>query len=433
MRAPTRPPRVFFGLLALLVVAATILALFTALPTPSGEIAYQRVASTPEATNTGVTQYLPLIAQAVTPRPSPTPTVTNTPTATPPSDFPLVWTQQVNGHWQIFKSVSGGQPALVSQNPNVDDIEPALSWDGTAIAFASNRDYPSCPTHYEIYRMSVSGASPVRLTNTNATCPPSGNNTASVTNMNPTWAPKPDARNKLWIAFASDAGTFDGFDIYRVPADTTTPIDITGNNQYDYRLTWPQSPDQPTATPIGPTPTFTPTSTPYVAPTATTGPTSSPYDNFFRASSSRMPSYSPDGSMIAFASNRRGDNAARGGRDQIWVMTADGYNLRQVTFSAGQSSWPRWSPKGNRIAYASNRTGNWEVYSVNPSGTGDMQITLSPIASVDAQPTWAGSGTQLAFINSIGGDVVIYSINADGSGISPPITYGPLYAPAWAP
>ena len=109
--------------------------------------------------------------------------------------------------------------------------------------------------------MDINGGSATRLTNTDATCPPASNNVASITNMNPAWSPA-DTQGKSWIAFTSDAGAYDGFDIYRIPSDVTTPIDIRGDNQYRYRLTWPQAPDQPTSTPVGPTATPTPTSTP---------------------------------------------------------------------------------------------------------------------------------------------------------------------------
>ncbi|MFN8499189.1 MAG: hypothetical protein U0641_15175 [Anaerolineae bacterium] len=445
MRVPTRPTRVLLGLLGILAVAAAILGLYGTSPAAPSENVYQQVANAPEATNTARPLYMPLLMQAVTPRPSPTATATDTPTPTPilsptptptattkSTDYPLLWAQSVNGRWQIYKRVGNGQPTLVSQNPAVDDIDPALSRDGQAIAFATNRDYPTCPTHYEIYRMNINGGGVTRLTNTDATCPPTANNTASITNMNPAWSPT-DAQGKQWIAFTSDAGAFDGFDIYRIPADTTTPIDIRGDNQYTYRLTWPQAPDQPTATPVGPTATATPTSTPYVSPTPTGAPTSSPYDNFFRSSSSRMPSYSPDGTMIAFVSNRRGDNPARGGRDQIWVMTSEGYLLRQITFALGLNTWPRWSPQGNRIAYASNRTGNWEIYTITPSGTGDMQVTVSLSGTVASQPTWSGSGGQIAYASANGGVVAITAINADGSGTPTALASGALYAPAWSP
>ncbi len=439
MRVPTRPSRAIFGLLAILGIALAILGLYSGLPSTENETVYQRAANAPEATNTSVAMYMPLLARAVTPRPTLTPTATPippptlTPTATSPADAqPLLWSQNVNGHWQIYKRTSGGQPVLVSQNPNVDDIDPSLSWDGTAIAFASNRDYATCPTRYEIYRMDTNGGSVERMTNTTGACLGATGDVALTTNMNPAWSPK--IGEEQWIAFTSNAGTYGTFDIYRIPVNGPFPIDVSGNNQYTYRLTWPQAPDQPTSTPVGPTATPTPTSTPFVAPTATGAPTSSPYDNYFRLSSSRMPTYSPDGSQIAFTSNRRGDNPARGGRDQIWVMTANGYNLTQVTYALGQNSWPKWSPSGNRIAYASNRTGNWEVFSINPDGTGDMQISLSRSGAVNAQPTWSGSGTRLAFINSSGGDVFVYTINPDGTNLSAsPLVSGPLYAPAWSP
>jgi len=50
------------------------------------------------------------------------------------------------------------------------------------------------------------------------------------------------------------------------------------------------------------------------------------------------PSFSPDGSMIAFSSNRSGKEKA------IYIMNADGTNVRRLTFSLGNCSGSKWSP-----------------------------------------------------------------------------------------
>jgi TolB protein len=64
-------------------------------------------------------------------------------------------------------------------------------------------------------------------------------------------------------------------------------------------------------------------------------------DKFF----DRYPRWSPDGKRVAFASDR-------GGRYEIWVLDADATNLRQLTFdSPGDTTFPLWSPDGTQILF----------------------------------------------------------------------------------
>jgi Tol biopolymer transport system component len=70
------------------------------------------------------------------------------------------------------------------------------------------------------------------------------------------------------------------------------------------------------------------------------------------------PVWAPDGSKLAFVSNRDGTN-------EIYVMEADGSNQTRATFSAGGdfgAMEPAWTPDGSKIVYASDETGNFEIY-----------------------------------------------------------------------
>ena len=76
------------------------------------------------------------------------------------------------------------------------------------------------------------------------------------------------------------------------------------------------------------------------------------------ASDDWAPVWSPDGQRLAFASSRDGNT-------EIYVMDADGTNQTNLTQSAGDDWAPVWSSDGQRITFASNRDGNTEVYVVD--------------------------------------------------------------------
>lgn len=73
-----------------------------------------------------------------------------------------------------------------------------------------------------------------------------------------------------------------------------------------------------------------------------------------------MPVYSPDGTRIAFISDRSGTL-------EVWISDADGTHPRQVT-DLGHAIWPRWSPSGSRIVFNSMPGARSYVYVLDASG-----------------------------------------------------------------
>ena len=92
------------------------------------------------------------------------------------------------------------------------------------------------------------------------------------------------------------------------------------------------------------------------------------------------PTLSPDAGEIAFVSDRDGDF-------EIYVMDADGGNLRRVTNDGGDDTNPTWSPDGQWIAFASDRDGDFEIYIVQPNGSGLRQLTSN--TANDSDPAWS--------------------------------------------
>jgi TolB protein len=82
--------------------------------------------------------------------------------------------------------------------------------------------------------------------------------------------------------------------------------------------------------------------------------------------------WSPDGTQITY------EAAEAGGKPDIWVMNADGSGRRQLTHHPARDENPDWSPDGSQIAFYSERTGNGQIWIVNADGTGEHRITHDP-------------------------------------------------------
>lgn len=117
-------------------------------------------------------------------------------------------------------------------------------------------------------------------------------------------------------------------------------------------------------------------------------------------------SISPDGRWIAY-----------GRSGEIWVMRVDGSEQRNITQHPSRDADPAWSPDGTRIAFQSDRTGAaqflYDIFVMDADGSNLTQITSHP--ATDESPTWAPDGSAITFWTERDGLSEVYVVRLDGS------------------
>ncbi|MBS1857748.1 MAG: PD40 domain-containing protein [Acidobacteria bacterium] len=117
------------------------------------------------------------------------------------------------------------------------------------------------------------------------------------------------------------------------------------------------------------------------------------------------PQYSPDGSRIAFESERGGNGLT------VWAANADGSGAVQL--AKPRSGTPRWSPDGRWVAFdAFGPNGHWDVWVVDASGGAPRQLTHGP--GDNPIPSWSRDGKWIYFTSNRTGRFEVWRIPAGG-------------------
>lgn len=135
---------------------------------------------------------------------------------------------------------------------------------------------------------------------------------------------------------------------------------------------------------------------------------------------------------IAFVDGKpsfSGDDGS--GRRQVWVANPDGSGAINVSQEAGaDSAHPSWSPDGTKLAFASNLTGKYDVFVVNVDGTGLANLTSGPDVVMDASnPVWSPDGTRIAFYSA----GFVWAMNTNGSGAAKASSLNAGAQYSWSP
>jgi hypothetical protein len=117
-------------------------------------------------------------------------------------------------------------------------------------------------------------------------------------------------------------------------------------------------------------------------------------------------SLSPDRTRIAFSSNRSGNF-------DIYMMDADGQHLRRLTTDPRNEGDPVWTPEGAQIVYSTTR-GSAAQIAIMPADGGESR-TLTTTPAANHSPTVSPDGRSIAFVSLRDGNPEIYAMNLDGS------------------
>ncbi len=190
-------------------------------------------------------------------------------------------------------------------------------------------------------------------------------------------------------------------------------------------------PQDPTLVPVIPQPSDRPETAEPVMPVATNeAPMGDAMDGLIHVTYAAQgadfdPCISRDGASLVFASTQHREAS------DIYVKAVNGRTVTQLTADPAHDVMPTISPDGQRIAFASNRNGNWDVFVMSSGGGQAVQLT-SDFAH-ELHPSWSPDGSKIVFcrLGEISGRWELWVMDANGTSSTEFVGYGMF--PEWCP
>ena len=138
------------------------------------------------------------------------------------------------------------------------------------------------------------------------------------------------------------------------------------------------------------------------------------------------PCYSPDGKYIVF-------NSDRGGNQQLYIMNADGSNVRRLSFGKGRYATPVWSPRGDWIAFTKFGRDGFFIGIIRPNDTNSTTERMLASGYLVEGPTWAPNGRVIMYSQQdYARREKIYSVDITGYNKHVVKTPGNAIDPEWS-